>query len=99
MKLLDRLQPWVRPATVAAMVGFVLLGGYLAALVEWAMPGAGFALVAVMAAWLDAIPDGAWGMITATVVGYFGAREAGKWADKKFAKPVKPEDIPEGDLA
>ncbi len=86
MNLLERFRAWVRPASVTACMLFILLGGYIAFGLELVSKGLGHTLIDIMGGWLRAIPDPAWQVIGATVLTYFGAREAGKWADRKFAR-------------
>lgn len=94
--MIDRFRPWVRPATTTVFVLFITGGGLFAALLESFWPGAGKRLVEIQAAWLRAIPDPAYQLMGATILGYFGAREAGRWAERKFtaAAAEKSNDEP-----
>ncbi|MXO64842.1 hypothetical protein [Altericroceibacterium endophyticum] len=96
MKRLETFRAWVRPASVTASFAFVLLGGYLAFVLEALAPGLGCTLIRIQGAWLSAIPDPAWQVIGGTVLAYFGAREVGKWADRKYSGPGKTEGQRDG---
>lgn len=91
--MINRIRPWVRPATTIIFVLFITGNGFFAALLENFWPGAGYRLIALHHAWLRAIPDPAYQLMGATILGYFGAREAGKWAERRFAPP--PQEQPD----
>lgn len=91
--MIDHVRKWVRPGTVLAFVLFLLTGGYIAGFAEMLRPGAGFTLINLQKDWLNAIPENAYNLFGAAIIGYFGAREVGKWAERKFVQPPeKPDD-------
>lgn len=83
--MIARIRPWVRPGITLAFVIFLLAGGYIAVLLDVIWPGMGARFVNLQASWLRAIPDATYQVMGTAILGYFGAREVGKWADKKFA--------------
>lgn len=96
MTLLDRLQPWIRPAIVLSCLGFLLLGGYIAFALEQLRGGLGREFIAIMGAWLDAIPGEIVTGLFGILLAFIGAREAGKWAEKKYGGGEAPARRPQG---
>jgi len=93
MRTIDKVREWVRPGAVVASIAFILLGGYLAFALELIRRGLGHSLIDIIGAWLSAIPDAAYGLISGIILGYFGSRGAENWAKTKYS-PTAPATVP-----
>ena len=88
---MERFKQIIRPGVTLMFAMFVLSGGYIAAVIEAIHAGAGHGFVDIQGEWLRAIPDGAYQLFAATIMTFFGAREVGKWGDKKYPPPPSPD--------
>ena len=77
------MRNWVRPAIVAGFSGFILGGAVVTAGIGLVSEPAALRFAGSAGAWLRVIPDAFYQLIGALGVGYFAARSADKFTDKR----------------
>lgn len=94
--MLDALREYIRPLTVAALIGNLLIGAIVSGIIEMIWPGMGVRFTEAVAGWFRAIPDSYYQLAGAGSVAYIASRGYQKGVEIKARAQV---DNPDGDEA
>lgn len=92
--MLDILRDYIRPLTVLALIGTLLLGAVVAGVIELIWVGKGTQFTVGVAGWFRAIPDSYYQLAGAGSVAYIASRGYQKGVEIKARSQV---DNPDGD--
>ena len=94
--MLDTLRDYIRPLTVLALIGNLLIGAIVAGVIEMVWPGQGVAFTEAVAGWFQAIPDSYYQLAGAGSVAYIASRGYQKGVEIKAKANYQSFDSPEG---